>query len=195
MNNQSWILWVDGVGGYLLCLGETVTLGQAFAEPAADVALLADVSRHHATVRRDGEGYWLESERSIALNQIPAKRSLLKTGDRITLGDSCQLLFHHPEPLSATARLTPISGHRFAHPVDAALLMAETLTLGPASQAHIVVPDLTRRVVIHRQGEGLAIKTTGSVKVGGRTHDDRADLAPGSSATVEELTFTLEAIP
>src|SRR6185436_5919782 len=136
------ILWVDGVGGYLVLRGMTASLGPAFAEPPPDVPILADLSRNHAAIRRDGEGYWLSADRPTAVNLAPVQRALLRSGDRITLGASCQLLFSQPEPLSTTARLTVVSGHRFAHPVDAVLLMAETLILDRSPQAHIQAPDL-----------------------------------------------------
>src|SRR5262249_37527645 len=34
-----FLLWIDGVGGYLVCLGGRVALGQATAEAAVDVPL------------------------------------------------------------------------------------------------------------------------------------------------------------
>src|SRR5256885_923831 len=82
---DAWILWVDGVGGFLVCTQDSVTLGQAYAEPPADVPLLADVSRRHAVLRRDGEGYWLEADRPTWVNNTPATRALLRTDDRISL--------------------------------------------------------------------------------------------------------------
>ena len=50
-----YFLWIDGVGGYLVCLGNRLTFGQA-AQPGVDVPLVADVSRHarHADARRRG---------------------------------------------------------------------------------------------------------------------------------------------
>ena len=51
------------MGGYLVCLGNRVTLGQATPDARVDVPLYADVSRHHATVTRDSEGYLLEGLR------------------------------------------------------------------------------------------------------------------------------------
>src|SRR5436853_7395473 len=88
-----FLLWVDGVGGYLVCLSHRITLGQANPAAPVDVALLADVSRHHATIQRDTEGYALEAVRKVKLNNQPAERGLLRSGDRITLGNSCQLQF------------------------------------------------------------------------------------------------------
>src|SRR5688572_30548644 len=106
-----------------------------------DIALLADVSRHHATIQRDTEGYFLEAVRSVQINGQPSDKTLLRSGDRITLGSSCQLQFWQPVPVSTSARVDMVSGHRFAEPVQAVLLMADTLVIGPTSQAHVQVPD------------------------------------------------------
>src|SRR5438105_15843073 len=46
---QRFLLWVDGVGGFLVCLGNRVTLGQATPDAYVDIPLFADVSRVHAT--------------------------------------------------------------------------------------------------------------------------------------------------
>src|SRR4029079_8501298 len=47
-----FMLWFDGVGGFLVCLDPRIRIGQAPAEATADVGLFADVSRVHATVQR-----------------------------------------------------------------------------------------------------------------------------------------------
>jgi FHA domain len=187
-----WILWVDGVGGYLICPGSAVTLGQGFADPPADVPLLADVSRNHAVIRRDGERYWLEASKPASVNQKPATQALLQNDDRIRLGGSCQLLFSRPEPLSASARLSLVSGHRFGDPVDAVLLMAQTLILGPQTSAHVPTPELKERVVLVREGNGLAVKSTAPIRVGNETIRDRATLRLGVPMTIEDVTLTLE---
>src|SRR5271170_455264 len=117
-------LWIDGVGGYLVCLSHRVTLGQALTDTPVDIALIADVSRHHATIQRDPEGYFLEAPRKVQINGQQAEKALLRSGDRITLGNSCQLQFWQPVPVSTSARLDMVSGHRFAEPVQAVILMA-----------------------------------------------------------------------
>ena len=187
-----WILWVDGVGGFLVCPAATVTLGQGFADPPADVPLVADVSRHHATIRRDGESYWLDAQKATTVNRQQVARTLLKGDDRIGLGDSCQLLFSRPEPLSASARLTSIGGHRFGDPVDAVLLMAQTLILSRAPQAHIVAPELSDRVVLFRDGAGLAVRASGAIRSGASTCRERAPLTFGVPVTIEDVTLMLE---
>ena len=131
-----FLLWIDGVGGYLVCLGSRITFGQAMPGSPVDVPLVADVSRMHATLTRDGEGYVLEAVRALQVNGKPVTRAMLRPGDRVTLGPSCQFQFRQPVPGSATARLDLVSGHRLPLGVDGVLLMAETLVMGGGPQVH-----------------------------------------------------------
>ena len=123
-----------------------------------DVPLVADVSRLHATLTRDGEGYVLKAVRPLQVNGQPVTRALLRPGDRVTLGTSCQFLFRQPVPVSTTARLDLVSGHRLPLAVDGVLLMADTLVLGPGPQAHVMVPDLKDPVVLFRHKDGLGVR-------------------------------------
>jgi tetratricopeptide (TPR) repeat protein len=187
-------LWIDGVGGYLVCLGNRVTMGQATPEATVDVALFADVSRLHATLTRDGEGYLLQALRPVLVNGRPADRALLKDGARFTLGGYCQLKFRQPVPVSASARLDLVSGHRLRLAVDGVLLMADTLVLGPGTQSHVQIPDLKQPVVLFRQKGGLGIRTQAALKINGHSTAGRAALEPGANVVGEDFSLTLEAV-
>ena len=191
---RRFLLWVDGVGGYLVCLGARVTLGQATVDAFVDVPLFADVSRLHATLTRDAEGYFLEAIRTVQVNGRAVERTILRPNDRITLGTCCQLQFGQPSPISTTARLDLVSGHRLPVAVDAVLLMADTLLLGPGPNAHVQVPDLKEPVVLFRHKDGLGVRHEGSLAVNGRPCDGRGLL--GSAATVagDEFAFALEPV-
>lgn len=186
------LLWIDGVGGYLVCLGQRLTIGQVNLEAMPDVALLADISRHHATIERDTEGYSLAAIRKVKVNEQPVERCLLRSEDRLTLGASCQLRFRQPVPTSASARLDVVSGHRLAKPVDAVLLMADTLLLGPGPQAHVVIDELDQPVILYRQGAGLAARHEGGLTIHGEVMTDRGSLEPGRRVGVNGVTFMLE---
>src|SRR5205823_4572175 len=124
-----------------------------------DIPLFADVSRVHAAVIRDSEGgYVLEATRPLMVNGKAVERTLLHNSDRITMGTSCQLQFRQPVPVSASARLDLVSGHRLPLTVDGVLLMADNLVLGPGPQAHVLVPDLKKAVVLVRHRDGLGLK-------------------------------------
>jgi hypothetical protein len=189
-----YLLWIDGVGGYLVCLSHRVTLGQANPESVVDIPLLADVSRHHATLQRDPEGYFLEAIRKVQVNGLPAEKAMLRSGDRVTLGSSCQMQFWQPVPVSASARLDLVSGHRFLHPVNSVLLMADTLLIGPGPQVHVSMPELSKPLVLFRNKTSLAAQWSGNLMIDGQAHQGKGPLDPGSTLQTEELTLALERV-
>ncbi len=189
-----FVLWIDGVGGYLVCLNNRVTLGQATPDGTVDLPLFADVSRLHATLTRDAEGYLLEGLRPVQVNGQEVAKALLRSGDRVTLGTCCQFQFRQPVPVSASARLDLVSGHRLRTPVDAVLLMADTLVLGPGSQVHVAMPDLKQPLVLFRQKNGLGVRYAGNLFVNGQACRERGTLEPGAAVTGDDFSLTLEAV-
>jgi hypothetical protein len=187
-----FMLWIDGVGGYLVCLGNRLTFGQASLDARADVPLVADVSRLHATLTRDAEGYLMEAVRPIQINGQTTTRALLQSGDRVTLGASCQFQFRLPVPGNMTARVDLVSGHRLPVSVDAVLLMNETLVLAGVTQAHIVVPDLKQPVVLFRHKDGLGVRHAGEMRIDGQKCSGRSLLGPRSTVSGEDIAFAVE---
>jgi hypothetical protein len=192
-DTSRFLLWVDAVGGFMVCLADKVKLGQAVPGGPADIPLLADLSRHHATIRRDAEGYWMEPVRDVWV----AGRRLagpwpLVDGSQVTLGESLKLTFRRPHPLSATARLDFAGGHHTQPSTAAVLLMAETCVLGPASQCHVVCRDWKHNVVLMRQGSELYCRTEGVYEVDGRTTSGRTRLGLRSRVVGEHFSFGLE---
>ena len=66
-----FLLWVDAVGGYLVCLDDRIILGRAGPDSPADVPLMGDLSRNHATLIRSGESYVLQAHHSSFVNGKP----------------------------------------------------------------------------------------------------------------------------
>ena len=54
------LLWLDAVGGFLVCLDDCVVLGQPAGGDRIAVPIMADVSRRHAVIRREAGTYVLE---------------------------------------------------------------------------------------------------------------------------------------
>lgn len=185
-------LWIDGVGGYLVCAGNRLTFGQALPDARVDVPLVADVSRLHATLSRDAEGYVLEAVRPVQVNNTTTRRALLQPNDRVTLGATCQFLFRLPVPGNSTARLDLVSGHRLPTSVDGVLLLAETLLLGPPPQAHVAVADLKEPVVLFRHRDGLGLRPAGEMCVNGQPCRGRAILPPAAAVRGEDVSFAIE---
>ena len=141
-----FLLWADVVGGYLVCLNDEVVLGRAGADSAADVPLLGDLSRQHAVIIRDGDGYILKARQTTYVNGRKVEAAPLRNGDVIRLGSTVEVEFHQPSPVSSTARLQVVSRHRLPLAVDGVILMAETCIVGPSKQAHIPAPNFNLRV-------------------------------------------------
>lgn len=187
-----YLLWIDGVGGYLVCLGSRITLGQAAPGSCVDVPLIADVSRLHASLTRDREGYLLEAMRAAQVNGQAVSQALLRPEDRITLGASCQLIFRQPAPVSLSARLDVVSGHRLPLAIDAALLMADTLVLGPGSQVHVTVPDLKEPVIVFRNKDRLGLRSSGPLTINGQPSTGRCLLDAHATVLAGDCTFSVE---
>lgn len=189
------LLWVDAVGGFFVCLGTEIRLGQAVPGSTVEVPLLADLSRHHATIRRDEEGYTIEPVRDVRVNHQRIEAiSWLADGCTIELGPALRMRFSRPHPLSATARLDFLSNHRTQPSAAAILLMADTCVLGPESQNHVVCRHWKHDVVLHRQHGELHCRTSGTFEVDGKSHKQQALLTSQSHVEGEEFSFSLEEI-
>jgi hypothetical protein len=190
---ERFLLWVDGVGGFLICLAPRVLLGHGALDSDVDVPILADISRHHAWLQRDAQGYVVEAIRPVQINQqTVSQKALVRPGDLITLGKSCQFAFAQAVPVSASARLDLVSGHRLWRALRGVLLMAETLVLGPGPAVHVQVPDLAEPLVLFRQKTGLAVHYPGKLWLNDQPAKDRSVVEAGTRITVEELSLTLE---
>ncbi len=180
-----FLLWLDAVGGYLVCLDDEVVLGRAGTDAVADVPLLGDLSRQHATLARDGEGYVLRAIKPTFVNGKAVTTAPLKDGDVIRLGSTVELEFRQPSPVSSTARLQVVSRHRLPLAVDGVILMAETCIVGDNRQAHIPAPGLADPVVLYRQGAALWCRAAGGFEVDGQARAARAPLTLQSSVLGE----------
>jgi hypothetical protein len=191
---KRFLLWVDGVGGYLVCLSNRVTFGQATADGPVDVPLFADVSRTHAELTRDAEGYVIESGRDVRVNGTETKRAVLSAGDRVTLGTSCQFLFHKPVSVSSSVRLELTSGHRLPVAVDGILLMGNELILGPEPDSHIPM-KIPAPVLIYRSKDGLGVRVPDTrFTIDDRPCTDRASLPLPGVVSCDAFTFAVEPV-
>ncbi len=192
VGTRRFLLWVDAVGGFWVCLGDEVVLGRS-TSPVADVPLLADLATCHARIRRDSEGYLIEAVREAYVDGRPVVHAaLLRDGSRIQLGSVVRLVFRRPHALSATARLEFASHHRTQPSVDAVLLLADVCVLGPAPRSHIVCPDWPAEVTLYRVDDALYCRTAGALEVDGRPGRDRAQIGPDSRIAGPHFAMRLE---
>ncbi len=190
-----FVLWVDAVGGFLVCLGNEVILGQPVPTAQPDVPILGDLSSRHARIRRDGETYLIEPLRKVSVNgrTIQGPTSLVD-GQRIELGEGVQLVFRRPHPLSVTARLDFVSRHRTQPPVDGVILMGDACVLGPNKGSHIRCPDWPGEVVLFRQGEQLFCRAAGRLEIDGAACEGRGVITRRSRIAGDDFSLSLEEV-
>jgi len=162
--SKRFVAWIDDVGGYLICLGDEVTLGQPSGSGGAEIPILADLSRRHATIRREREAYVITPIHRVRIDGTELKGpQVLKPNSVIVLAESVRLRLSQPHALSSTAVLTLESHHKTEPAVDGIVLMSESCILGSQPQSHIPCRGWTDDLVLFRRGEDLQFRTAASV--------------------------------
>lgn len=193
-SGERYVLWIDGVGGYLLCLGEEVVVGQAVPDAGVDVPLLADLSARHAVLRRTPGGYLLVPQRSTRLRgrEVTEPVPLLREAV-IELGATVRLRFRIPHPLSNSACLEVHSRHRLQPSVDGVVLMADTCVLGPAARCHVRCATWTDEVVLFRRHDQLWCRgPAGGLEIDSVSYGEAGPVRPGSRIQGETFSMSLE---
>jgi len=190
-----FLMWIDGVGGFLVCQGDEIVLGQAVPGTRVEVPILGDLSRRHAKIRREGEGCLIEPLGPV---RVEGRRiestTLLADGDEIQLGTNVRLQFRRPHPLSASARLDFLSRHRAQPAPDGVLLMADSCVLGPRERNHVVCRDWADDVVLFRQNDQLYCRACEPIEVDGHPSNGRQSITLNSHIAGYDFSMSLEAI-
>jgi len=199
----SYLLWIDGVGTYLVYLPETLRIGGpgetgmtgGLASDWADLSLLANLSRHHASIIRSGENYFLEALAPVFCNQRAVNdRVLLTDQAALRLNTDTVLTFRQPTALSASACLDFTSHHQPQQRLDGVVLMAETCLLGATSENHVVCPDWPGTVILYRQGDKVLCRSRLEINVNQVSVSEGTVLTPGSLVTGPDLRFRWEVV-
>lgn len=190
-----FLLWVDAVGGFLVCTNDRVELGRAVPGTTVDVPVFGDLSRRHAKIWREDGQYVIEPTEQVSLNGEPIDQpALLTDGAKIVLGSKVEFTFHKSHALSGTARLDFQSRHRTQPSADAILLMAESCVLGPRKENHVVCRDWTQDLVLYRQADDLYCQASGPIEIDDRQFDRRGKLGWNSRISGSEFSLSLERI-
>lgn len=188
-----FVLWIDGVGSYLLLLGESVTLGRAGSSNSPDVALAADILGVHAQILRVDHDYFLVPRGPTTVGGSPVDRHLLADGDEIRLGPRTPVTFRLPTRLSSTAILKLKGSTRLSGDVRSVILLDENVVFAPPGKGHLPVPKLEDRVVLSRAPGGFRCLCPVPLVIEGRIRSKSEILPTGVPVEAGPLTFTLTA--
>lgn len=186
-------MWVDGVGGFLVCTGTSVWLGRAVVEPRVDIPLAGDVQRRHAKLIWQAGRHALLAASPVKVNGRQVQElATLEHGDIVRLSDAVTLCYRQPPLLGPTALLDLICPARTVPWSDGIVLMGETLILGQSPAAHIVCSELSKALIlVHRSGE-LFVQSARWVEIDGKRGRGLQQVAMGSRLVCEDVAITLE---
>lgn len=190
---QQRILWIDGIGGFQLIEVDEALLGQAIPGSPVDIAIVGDLSRQAAAIRRSSGDYLLQPLQTMTLNGEAVDRpQLLSHGDVLQLGKCVKLGFHKPSPLSASARLSMHSLNRFKPNVDGVLLLADSCIIGPNPSSHVHCPNWKSELLLFRRGDGWVFRSLDEVDVNGVATQGHIPMEPGMRIGGEDFSLSIE---
>lgn len=188
-----YMLWIDGVGAWLVCCGSTVVLGSAAPDAVADIRLQAPLSRRHATLELSGENWLLKPlQVSGAASAEFNAPTALASESVIPLSSRVLLRFRIPSVLSSSAVLIPQSPHHFAPHADGVVLLTDRMLLGAGSDSHICCRGITDRLVLYPGNNRLWCRSTSEFLVNGRATREAAEIEHGTIVSTGEFRMRAE---
>ncbi len=189
-----FLLWVDGVGSYLLLRSDSTSIGRLGSSLAPDIELAADLEGVHAQILRVDHDYFAVARGAVSIAEHPVERHLLADGDEIVLGSRSGLSFRLPTSLSTTALLKLGTGLRLSGDVHTVILLDGHLIFGEGSGCHIDVPKLDQRVILSCEKNAFRCRSPVPIVVDGKIHQNDASIPLGAHVEAGQLTFTLTAV-
>ena len=191
---KDFIIWVDGVGGYLVCCGHKNLLGQAIPDSDVTIPLRGDVSRQHAMIETVEDRHLLHPFGPVCIDDRPLNEAAVLIHDQIfQMGDAVAIGYRKPHPLSSTAVLDFVSRHRTLPWSDAVLLAGDTIVLGSQTRNHVVCPHWKHEMILYRRTSGWCVKTKAAGSIDGHPLKNQT-LQDKSYITGENYSFSIEAI-
>ena len=204
---RRFIAWIDGVGAWLILTGDTVSIGRVSSpgigllapkkkpDNEADITVMADLSRKHATLQRVGESYVLAAHGRVAVQNRPFNdQTVIPDCCEFQLNESVRFGFSLPTPLSSSARLTFQSTHRPNIKVDGIVLMSQSCLLGHGDAHHIPCSGWPSSVVLAQTSRGIAVKSRDELFVDSKLVNGRTDISAGQIVSGPGLRFRIEEV-
>lgn len=193
---HKFMLWIDGVGAWQLCVGDSFVVGAPSVEQqSADIALLANVSRKHATIQRHADEWRLHAHQPTSVTgRTINDSSVLRSGDQICLAERVKLGFRIPCALSSSAVIDFESDHRPSHSVDGIILLTDHCLLGPRRDHHVCCNHWSDQVVVFFQDGVLKCRSKAALSIDGKAVCDVGILKHDSMVTSDDLRFRVERI-
>ncbi len=192
------LLWIDGVGTYLLLSTDTVSIGRSGSSMRADLPVPTEIEGFHAEIRRIDEDFFITpAQGQVIIDGKSIERKLLEDGDKVELTSRCGFRFYLPTQRTPTAVLKMRKNLRVEGHAQDIILMGGLVILGagvPGSTGngcHICVPHEGKPIVLSRKNGHYRLKAPIEIEVDGEGAGLDAEVPVGAHVKIGELTFTI----
>lgn len=180
----------------MVCTRDQVLLGQALFDNSVDIPLVADIGSNHASIQRTKEGYFFRPDGETKIGGVSVQEAqVLHHGDEVELNEVVRFRFQKSHPLSNSVRFNIISRHRTKPWSDGIVLMADTIIVGPSSNAHIVCPNWSQELVFVWRKQDLLCRSNQTFVVDGQPQQGMVPVRLGSRIEGGDFSLSIENIP
>ena len=160
--NHRFLIWIDTVGGYLVCPNSSNMMGGAVPHANIEIPIMADLNRRHVKITLTDLGHMIHplahNSNVVLAGQRVLQPTLLNSGQIMELAKGVRIGYQKPDPLSRTAKLDLLSRHRTQPSCDAIILAHDTIRLGPDPTSHIHCPNWSQNVALYRSDKGWSFR-------------------------------------
>ena len=189
-----FMMYVDGVGSYLVVRPANVSVGPGSSSRRVDVGLLAEAGLATFDIERADGDYFLASQQAVTVNDRPATRKLLAHEDKIVLSPRCRLKFLMPSAASTTGILELSSARLPKGDARRVILMDRDLVIGPGNGAHIRADHLSGPAVLHWRNGRLVCRAQDIVAVDGQPPDPAVGLGLDTRVQIGNLSMMITGV-
>jgi hypothetical protein len=163
------VLWLEGVGTYVLLPFPRVSLGRVGSSVRPDIPLAGRMPGNAAEIIRTGEQYVLAAHSDVTVNGKKVAEKALAPGDRIRVEDGAELRFYLPCPLSATAVLRFETPSLLPGKALEVILLDQFVMIGTKGLCHIKTVSGPRQIVLFVRDGSFWARTEGPLVTSGET--------------------------
>ena len=191
---NSFILWIDGVGGYLVCVDDVNTIGQAVENAQVSIPIAGDLRRRHARIETShGQHLLQDLGGGVKVEGTDLTGAVeLKNDQTIELDGGVRLLYTQSHPLSKSARLDFLSRHR-THPwSDAVLLAGQSIVLGPNRDNQVFCPVWKNDLILFQRKSKWFCRSKVPFEIDGVKVEKEGEIQFNSRIEGIDFSMTLE---
>jgi hypothetical protein len=190
-----FMIWVDGVGGYMVCADEVNSIGQATQKNDVAIPISGDIHQVHAKIQTADSGHLLLPVGPVSIDQTAVLEPQLLTDNRtFEMGESVSLRYCKPHPWSTTAVISFESRNRTWPWSDAVLIAGNTIILGPNAQSHIRCTRWEHEVILLRRDGKWQCRSFADFTIDGQSIEMEGALSGTSRVEGRDFSFSLESL-